>query len=183
MDTFTRRKPQSMDTVPAYQWPETLQSAEQQQEPAAAEQQKETEPQGLTEQQEPATLRSIETKQKGTSSEPAEPHKMRDNQSSRRKGCARLARVQSSRAEPQAMRAKRNRYRARPHATKRTSSSEQQAARNPAEPHGLRVQSSEPHQPHQHERPAAAVPGCHGGSGQRVGSEGVSHERTKFRCT
>lgn len=47
---------------------------------------KETEPQGLTEQQEPATLRSIETKQKGTSSEPAEPHKMRENQSSRRKG-------------------------------------------------------------------------------------------------
>ena len=30
MDTFTRRKPQSMQPVPAYQWPETLQSAEQQ---------------------------------------------------------------------------------------------------------------------------------------------------------
>ena len=49
------------------------------------QQQKETEPQGLTEQQEPATLRSIETKQEGTSSEPAEPYKMRDNQSSTRK--------------------------------------------------------------------------------------------------
>lgn len=160
-----------------------LSMAGNQQQQSRNQQQKETEPQGLTEQQKPDTLRSIETKQKGTSSEPAEPHKMRDNQSSKAQGCARLVRVQSSRAEPQALRAKRDRYRARPHASKRTSSSEQQAARNPAEPHGLRVQSSEPHEPHQHERPPAAVPGCHGGSGQRVGSEGVSHERTKFRCT
>ena len=120
-------------------------------------------------------------RQKGTSSEPAEPRKARDNQSTR-KGCARLARVQSSSAEPQAMQAKRDRYRARPHATKRTSSSEHQAAQT-AQAARVASADSEPHQPHQQKGRTAAREGCHGGSGQRVGSEGLSHERTKFRCT
>lgn len=40
-----------------------------------------------------------------------------------------------------------------------------------------------PHDARGRERPRSAARGTHGGSGQRVGSEGVSHERTKFRCT
>lgn len=39
MDTFTSQQAQSVEPVPAYQWPETLQSAEQQQEPAAEKKQ------------------------------------------------------------------------------------------------------------------------------------------------
>ena len=46
-----------------------------------------------------------------SSSEPAEPHKMRDNQSSRRRDAQGLQGYRV--AEPRAMRAKRNRYRAR----------------------------------------------------------------------
>lgn len=173
MDTFTSQQAQRLEPVPAYQWPETLQSAEQ--EPAA-------EPQGLTSAAKPATLRSIETTKQGTSSEPAEPHKMRDNQSSRRKDAQGL-----------------QGYRVAEQSRKRCERKETDTAQGRTQPSEPAAASSKPHETQQsrtgcecRQRAARAAParkasrsraGCHGGSGQRVGSEGVSHERTKFRCT
>ncbi len=159
-----------------------LSMAGNQQQQSRNQQQKETEPQGLTEQQKPGTLRSIET----TSKEPAANQQSRTRCETIRAAGARVAQgLQGYRvAEQSHKRCERKETdTAQGHTQPAASSSEQQAARNPAEPHGLRVQSSEPQSRTSTKGHPQPCRGTHGGSGQRVGSEGVSHERTKFRCT
>ena len=134
----------------------------------------------LTRQGKAATLRSIDTQKARHSTNPAQA--AQDARES-----ARHSEDASEKKQTSASRTAQREKKQMQHASAQTAQSTAQATRHSASRTDCTgrtgCEGSEPHQPHQHERPPAAALRCHGGSGQRVRSEGVSHERTKFRCT